>query len=91
MTKLEAKVRVRNRLGLHTRPATAIVQMLQGCSSSVWFKCGTDSINAKSLLSLLILAAARNTQITISVEGEDKEAQRTMDQLIQGFENSFGE
>jgi len=91
VTKLTTKVRVKNKLGLHTRPATAIVQMLQGCTSEVWFRCGGELVNAKSLLNLLMLAAARNTQITIIVEGEEAEAKRTMDELVTGFASSFGE
>lgn len=89
--KLVKKVRVQNQLGLHTRPATVIVQMLQGCSCSVSFTCGDDEVNAKSLLSLLMLAAAKNTQITVTVEGQESDVEKTMQELVQGFNNSFGE
>lgn len=87
--KLICKVQVKNRLGLHTRPATTIVKLLQGCKSDVFFTHRHNTINAKSILSILMLAARRNSKITISVEGED--ADTTMGKLIEAFENQFGE
>ena len=87
--KLIRKVQVKNRLGLHTRPATAIVKLLQGCRSDVFFTHKRDTINAKSILSILMLAAKKNSKITISVEGED--ADTVMDQLLDAFETQFGE
>lgn len=87
--KLQQKVQVKNRLGLHTRPATAIVKMLQHCKSDVRFKCRQETVNAKSILSILMLAAGKNSKITITVEGED--AEQVMDQLVRAFEEGFGE
>lgn len=87
--KFVKKVRVKNTLGLHTRPATAIVKMLQNCKSDVLFTCKRETINAKSILSILMLAARKNTIITINVEGED--AEEVMDKLVDAFENKFGE
>ena len=87
--KLVRKVQVKNRMGLHTRPATTIVKMLQNCKSDVFFTHKQDTINAKSILSILMLAARRNAKITISVEGDD--ADLTMNKLVDAFENQFGE
>lgn len=87
--KLKCKVRVKNPLGLHTRPATTIVKMLQNCKSNVYFIHKQETVNAKSILSILMLAARKNSQINIVVEGED--ASHTMDKLVQAFENQFGE
>ncbi len=83
------KVRVKNTMGLHTRPATAIVKMLQGRKSDVFFTYKKETINAKSILSIMMLAATRNTTITVTVKGAD--AQEVMDKLIEAFENKFGE
>ncbi len=83
------KVRVKNELGLHTRPATLIVKLLQDAKSEVFFTYKKETINAKSILSILILAAPKNAHITIEVKGED--AQTTMERLIDSFENGFGE
>lgn len=89
MTKLVRKVRVKNLMGLHTRPATTIVKLLQSCKSEVHFTHKQETISAKSILSILMLAAKRNSCITISVEGED--ADTTMQTLVEAFENRFGE
>jgi phosphocarrier protein HPr len=87
--KLVHKVRVKNSLGLHTRPATYIVKLLQNCKCDVNFKHKKENINAKSILSILMLAAKKNSQITITVEGED--AKDIMEKLTIAFETSFGE
>jgi len=87
--KLVCKVQVKNRLGLHTRPATTIVKLLQNCKSDVHFIHKRERVNAKSILSLLMLAARKNSKITIEVDGED--AHSTMEKLIEVFDNQFGE
>lgn len=86
---LTKKVQVKNRLGLHIRPATAIVQLLQNCNCNVTFTYEQETVNAKSILNILMLAAEVDSKITIMVEGED--ANVTMDSLITAFENRFGE
>ncbi len=87
--KLIRKVRVKNVLGLHTRPATVIVKLLQNCKCDVSFTLKRETINAKSILSILMLAARKNSNITVSVEGET--AADVMDKLEAVFENGFGE
>ena len=87
--KLLSKVKVKNRLGIHTRPATVIVQLLQNCQSQVTFTYKQETINAKSILSILMLAARKNSVITIDVEGED--AEQVMQRLTEAFDNQFGE
>lgn len=87
--KLVQKVRVRNALGLHTRPATAIVKLLQNCRCEVTFAHKREVINAKSILSILMLAAKRNSHITITVDGVD--AEETLEKLAFAFDSGFGE
>jgi len=89
MSKLQHKVQVKNALGLHTRPATTIVKLLQNCKCDVYFTHKRETINAKSILSILMLAARKNSKITITVEGED--AGDTLERLVVAFENRFGE
>ena len=74
---------------MHTRPATGIVKILQHCKSAVNFSHKRDFINAKSIMSILMLAAGKNAQIVVTVEGED--AEETMEKLVNAFENGFGE
>lgn len=87
--KLVRKVRVKNSLGLHTRPATVIVKILQNCKSDVTFGYKRERVNAKSILSILMLAAKKNSQIEVTVDGED--ANDTMKKLVFAFESGFGE
>lgn len=76
-------------MGLHTRPATVIVKLLQNYKCSVHFKCRKETINAKSILNILILAAQKNSKITIIAEGID--AEEATAKLVEAFENEFGE
>lgn len=87
--KLSRKVKVKNALGLHARPATVIAKLLQGTSSSVFFTYRRESVNARSIMSVLMLAATKNSQITIEIDGRD--AEEIMKRLIDAFENKFGE
>lgn len=76
-------------MGLHTRPATVIVKLLQNTKSKVEFTYRRETINAKSILSILMLAAKKNSNITITCDGDD--ASDTMDLLVSAFDNQFGE
>lgn len=87
--KLTQQVKVKNALGLHARPATVIAKLLQKSKSDVLFTHRGETINAKSIMSVLMLAAGKNAQITITVDGED--AKETMGILIEAFETEFGE
>lgn len=87
--KISRKVKVKNPSGLHTRPASRIVQMLQGSVSSVHFTCREEKVNAKSIMSLLTLAATRNSMITIEADGED--AEQIVEKLVEAFEQQFWE
>jgi len=87
--KLIEKMQVKNSMGLHTRPATYIVKLLRDFKSDVFFTYKKETVNARSILSLLMLAAKKNGRITVTVEGED--AQEVMEQLKIAFENKFGD
>ncbi len=87
--KIVRKLKVKNPLGLHTRPAAAIVKLLQPRKSSVHFTYKNETINARSIMSILMLAAKKNAQITVTIEGED--AEQTFEHLFNAFEMEFGE
>ena len=89
LKKVISTVQVKNSMGLHTRPATTIVKILQNYKCNVHFKYRKETINAKSILNILILAAQKNSKITIAVDGED--AEDVMKKLVEAFENHFGE
>lgn len=87
--KIVRKIKVKNSLGLHTRPAASIVKLLQPRKSAVFFTHKNETINARSIMSILMLAAKKNAQIEICVEGEDAEI--TMQHLLHAFDAEFGE
>lgn len=87
--KIVRKIKVKNSLGLHTRPAASIVKLLQPRKSSVHFIHKNETINARSIMSILMLAAKKNAVIEIIVEGED--AELTMQHLLSAFDMEFGE
>jgi phosphocarrier protein HPr len=87
--KIVRKIKVKNSLGLHTRPAASIVKLLQPRKSSVFFIHKNEKINARSIMSILMLAAKKNAVIEIIVEGDD--AELTMQHLVSAFDMEFGE
>ena len=89
VSMIEREVVVRNRAGIHARPAALIVQTASQFSSHIEFKNSHDTINAKSIMGIITLGAGYNSTITISAEGED--AAEAVDRLAQLFENRFEE
>lgn len=87
--KKTCTVKVKNALGLHARPATVIVKLLQKVHSEVTFSYRGATVNAKSIMSILMLAVGKNGQIEIAAEGED--ALETIEVLKAAFEDEFGE
>lgn len=83
------KLRVANQQGLHARPAVSIVRLLQSSKSSVTFTYRRQTVDAHSVLGLLMLAAPRNALITVSVDGPD--AEDTLAKLEEAFNQRFGE
>ncbi len=87
--KFTRTIKVKNDLGLHTRPATVIVKMLQAYKASVQFTYKRDTINARSIMSILMLAVCKNSLLTITAEGED--AEKALEEIVLAFENKFWE
>jgi phosphocarrier protein HPr len=87
--KISRKVKVKNAMGLHARPASVIVKILQEYKCAVYFTCRKEKVNARSIMSILTLAASKNSLVTIDVEGEDAEV--TINRLVEAFEQHFWE
>ncbi|NGX56406.1 MAG: Phosphocarrier protein HPr [Candidatus Anoxychlamydiales bacterium] len=87
--KVVTTVKIKNNLGLHIRPAASIVKMLKNTKCDVTFTYKKESVNAKSIMGILMLALKKNSMITITINGPD--ADKVMDELTIAFENSFGE
>ena len=82
-------VTVSNALGLHARAAAKFVHLAAGFESQV--RVGRDSklMDGKSIMGILLLAAARGTTLTISADGPDEAA--AVEALVQLVESGFGE
>ena len=86
----EVTVTIRNRAGVHTRPAAMIVKLAAQFKANV-FLTGENNmrINAKSIIGVMTLAAAQGTTLTLCIDGPD-EADATT-KLRELFETGFGE
>jgi phosphocarrier protein len=69
-----AKVIIPNRLGLHARPAMCFVDAANGFSSAVTVKRQSQSVDGKSIMQMMMLAATKGTELEIVAEGDDAEA-----------------
>ena len=80
---------IRNRLGLHARAAAKFVQAATRYVSQIRVSCDGKTMDGKSIMGILLLAAGAGTTITIACDGPDEaEAADTLCQLV---ENAFGE
>lgn len=71
---MKGKFVVSNDRGLHTRPSTELVKCASSFKSNIHLIYQKQSVNAKSLLGILMLAAPKGARIGIDAEGEDAEA-----------------
>ena len=85
----EAEVRIVNRLGIHARPSAALTQLAGKFQSGVWFTKGARRVNGKSIMGVMMLAAACGTVLKIEVDGEDEDA--ALKALIDLIASGFGE
>ena len=88
----ERTVKVRNKTGLHARPASLFVRCAKDFKSKIMLQKTSgegDPIEAKSILMLLAGAVGQGEEIKISAEGEDEVA--AVDALVALIESGFGE
>lgn len=80
---------IRNRLGLHARAAGLLVRMANRYQSEISIEKDGIVANAKSIMGVMMLAAARGSQVRIRAEGSDaRRAVRALGRLI---DRRFGE
>lgn len=89
MTELTEEITVVNKLGIHARPAAALVQTVLAYECDVFISYNGNRVNAKSIMGLLTLAATRGSRLTVSCKGEDAEA--AMKSIKDLFATGFGE
>ena len=83
----ERKVKIRNRMGLHARPAAELVKLAGRYQAEIQITKDGLSVNGKSIMGVLMLAAEQGSEILIRGEGEDApQAVQALESLVnQGF------
>jgi phosphocarrier protein HPr len=82
-------VTIKNRAGIHARPAALIAQTANRFASEILIEREDSRINAKSIMGIITMAASYNSVLTICADGTDeKEAVEAIEAL---FENKFEE
>lgn len=82
-------VTIQNSIGLHARPATFFIQKANSFKCTVWVEKGNRRVNAKSLLGVLSLGIAKDTEITLIADGEDEK--EALDGLADLINTGFAE
>jgi len=85
----ERQVTIQNTLGLHVRPSAEFAGTASKFRSRVSVLKDGQTVNAKSSIDLLTLAAVAGTRLTLRAEGDD--ADQALDALSKLIENKFGE
>ena len=80
---IERELEIKNRLGLHARAAAKLVHVTGRYSSQVKVQKDGEEVDAKSILGVLLLAAAQGSRIVVRCDGEDEsEAMEAISDLI---------
>ena len=86
---IRRQVEIINKLGLHARAAAKFVTLASGFESEVQVALKDNQVNGKSIMGIMMLAAAKGTQLDIVVEGPDE--QIAIEKLCELITNRFDE
>lgn len=86
---LQQEAEIINKLGLHARASARLTQIAGGFSCEIWLTRNGRRVNAKSIMGVMMLAAAKGSKILIETEGKDEAA--AMDALQKLIADRFGE
>ena len=82
-------VEIVNKLGLHARPSARLTQLASSFKSNVHMSRNGRRVNAKSIMGVMMLAAAKGSTITLETDGEDEA--EAIDALASLIASGFGE
>ena len=86
---LSKQMKIINRLGLHARAAAQLVKLANQFGSEIMIEKDGESVNAKSIMGILMLAAVCGSEITVNIEGSDsEEAMVAIEEMVK---DGFGE
>ena len=86
---LKRQLTIVNKLGLHARAAAKFVTCASGFGADIVVRRGEREVNGKSIMGVMMLAAAKGTDIEVEASGEDAAA--ALDALDSLVSNRFGE
>jgi phosphocarrier protein len=86
---LQREVEIINRLGLHARASAKLTQVAARFGCDVWLTRNGRRVNAKSIMGVMMLAAAKGSTVVIETEGADET--QAMDALAELVATRFGE
>ncbi|WP_068636848.1 HPr family phosphocarrier protein [Thauera butanivorans] len=84
-----AEAEIINKLGLHARASARLTQLASSYPCEVWLERNGRRVNAKSIMGVMMLAAAKGSTITIDTEGDD--ADKALQELQDLIADRFGE
>lgn len=80
---------IANKLGLHARAAARFVEAASAFESDIEVRAGEKSVNGKSIMELMMLAAAKGSTMELTIYGRDEE--NALRALVKLIEDRFGE
>jgi phosphocarrier protein len=86
---LEQTTTIVNKLGLHARAAAKFVTQASLFKSDVVLKRNNQQVNGKSIMGVMMLAAAKGSEVELIINGEDEI--QAMQSLLELIANRFGE
>ncbi len=89
MTVARGTFEVKNKLGLHARASTKLVQLASRFPCEIVISRAGQSANAKSVMGVLLLCGSKGTRLSLEAQGDD--AQRAIQELGTLIDNRFGE
>lgn len=85
----QLEIEISNKLGLHARASAKLTQMAGKFSAEVWVTREGRKVNAKSIMGVMMLAAAKGARIIIETDGADET--EAMAALVELINDKFGE
>ena len=86
---ISKQLEIINKLGLHARASTKLTQTASKFASEIWIERNGRRVNAKSIMGVMMLAAAKGAIVTLEANGADEAA--AIDALTTLIEDYFGE
>lgn len=86
---VKKELMIENKLGLHARAAAQIVKSASGYSSKIVFSKDGLDVDGKSIMGIMMLAAAKGSVVMLQTQGDDEE--RAAEGMEKLFRDKFGE